>query len=72
MFPGCPVPGRRCDKDHRDRWSHGPTTEDNTACLCRRHHRAKHASFTLARAPDGSHRWTTRTGHNYTRPLLTG
>jgi hypothetical protein len=34
----------------------------NLAPLCRRHHRAKQAVFTVLRLPDGTTRWITRGG----------
>jgi hypothetical protein len=68
-FPGCTVPGERCDIDHREPWPHGPTTDTNCHCLCRRHHRAKQAYFTVALDPDtGDTIWTTPDGHQYRRP----
>jgi hypothetical protein len=39
--PGCRVPARRCDQDHRVPWPHGPTAADNLGPLCRRHHTMK-------------------------------
>jgi antitoxin (DNA-binding transcriptional repressor) of toxin-antitoxin stability system len=68
-FPGCTVPGERCDLDHREPWPHGPTTDTNCHCLCRRHHRAKQAYFTVELDPDtGDTLWTTPDGHQYRRP----
>ena len=61
-FPGCHQPAARTDKDHLIPWPAGPTTATNTHCLCRRHHRAKHAIFTVQRHPDGTTAWTTRGG----------
>jgi antitoxin (DNA-binding transcriptional repressor) of toxin-antitoxin stability system len=68
-FPGCTVPGERCDIDHREPWPHGPTTDTNCHCLCRRHHRAKQAYFTIELDPDtGDTIWTTPVGPQYRRP----
>jgi hypothetical protein len=68
-FPGCTVPGERCDLDHREPWPHGPTTDTNCHCLCRRHHRAKQAYFTIELDPDtGDTLWTTPDGRQYRRP----
>jgi hypothetical protein len=67
-FPGCTVPGERCDVDHREPWPHGRTSEANCHCLCRRHHRAKQAYFTVTVDPDGSTIWTTPDGRQYRRP----
>ncbi|WP_163620906.1 HNH endonuclease signature motif containing protein, partial [Microbacterium sp. B35-30] len=42
-FPGCRRPVRRCDIDHTIDHAHGgPTSHDNLAHLCRRHHVLKH------------------------------
>ena len=68
VYPGCGKPAQRTDKDHRIPWPLGTTSEDNTACLCRHHHRAKHAVFTLTRQADGTHTWTTRGGWQFHRP----
>jgi hypothetical protein len=62
VFPGCGRPARRTDKDHRIPWPAGPTSAANTDCLCRHHHRAKHAVFTVIRDPDGGYVWISR-GH---------
>ncbi|MEO6205264.1 MAG: HNH endonuclease signature motif containing protein [Mycobacteriales bacterium] len=62
IYPGCGRPARRCDKDHRNPWPGGATSAANGQCLCRHHHRAKQAVFTVTLQPDGSYRWATR-GH---------
>ncbi len=67
VFPGCGRLAADTDKDHRIPWPAGATSAANTACLCRRHHRAKHAVFTLTRHPDGTHTWTTRGGWRFHR-----
>ncbi|MGE5830382.1 MAG: DUF222 domain-containing protein, partial [Micromonosporaceae bacterium] len=42
--PGCRRRARRCDIDHIHDYAHGGhTIVSNLCCLCRRHHRAKHA-----------------------------
>ncbi|HEX5107168.1 MAG TPA: HNH endonuclease signature motif containing protein [Vicinamibacterales bacterium] len=53
-FPGCTA--RRCDAHHIEHWiDGGPTSLDNTALLCRTHHRAIHeGGFSLVREPDGT------------------
>ena len=66
VFPGCNR--RAVDLDHRIPWPLGPTSADNGECLCRRHHRAKHAIFAVVRNPDGSYTWTTRSGWRFHRP----
>ena len=67
-FPGCTVPGQRCDIDHRQPWPHGRTSEANCHCLCRRHHRGKQTYFTVELDEDGSTVWTTPDGRQYRRP----
>jgi hypothetical protein len=67
-FPGCTVPGERCDIDHREPWPHGPTDDANCHCLCRRHHRAKQTYFTVELDEDGSTVWTTPDGRKHRRP----
>ena len=69
VFPGCTVPGRYCDVDHREPWPHGPTDAQNCQCLCRRHHRAKQAYFSVTVDPETSDTiWTTPDGRQYRRP----
>ncbi|MCI2959340.1 HNH endonuclease [Agromyces atrinae] len=42
-FPGCNQPALTSDIDHTTDWQHGgPTTLDNLAHLCRKHHTLKH------------------------------
>jgi hypothetical protein len=60
VYPGCGKPARRTDKDHRTPWPAGATSAANGECLCRHHHRAKQAVFTVTLDPDGSYRWTSR------------
>ena len=60
VFPGCRRPARRTDLDHRDPWPRGSTSADNLQCLCRHHHRAKHAVFTVLADADGTIGWITR------------
>lgn len=69
-YPGCARPAVRCDLDHLLRWPWGPTCACNLHPLCRRHHRLKHSGhIRVHRLPDGSIRWTLRTGHvTITRP----
>jgi hypothetical protein len=62
VFPGCTRPARRTDVDHRLPWPLGLTDPDELQCLCRRHHRAKQAIFTVLTLPDGTIRWITRGG----------
>jgi hypothetical protein len=40
--PGCNIPAARCELDHTRPWAHdGPTSHDNLAHLCRKHHAFK-------------------------------
>ena len=69
-FPGCTVPGRYCDVDHREEWPRGGTHAGNCHVLCRRHHRAKQfyfADVTIDPAT-GDTLWTTFEGSTYRRP----
>jgi hypothetical protein len=67
VFPGCGRPARKTDKDHRRPWPEGGTSADNGECLCRHHHRAKHAVFTVLLDDDGSYLWITRGGWRFRR-----
>jgi hypothetical protein len=69
-FPHCTRAARRCDLDHRIRWTDGGTTsEANLHTLCRRHHRAKDEFGWAAAFTDDNHTtWTSPTGHTYIRP----
>ena len=68
VFPGCRMPARNCDLDHRRAWADGGhTTIKNLEPLCRHHHRVKHkAGWDLQRHPNGSYIWISRLGHRYT------
>ncbi len=68
VFPGCSRQARFTDDDHREPWPAGNTDTHNLQCLCRHHHRAKQACFRVIKLPNGTYRWTTRTGHTYDRP----
>lgn len=69
IFPGCRMPARNCDLDHRKPVSQGgPTHNDNVGPLCRHHHMGRHhAPWLLARKPNGDHTWTSPLGHDYVR-----
>lgn len=42
VFPGCNVPAKRCQLDHRIPFEEGgKTTPDNLYCLCQHHHNVK-------------------------------
>jgi hypothetical protein len=60
VFAGCDAPPEWCDVHHPVHWAHGgPTSCDNGALLCERHHTSCHeGGFTVARDP-GAARWRT-------------
>lgn len=62
---GCGQP--RADIDHTIRYPDGPTTADNLASLCRRHHRMKHTSnrWAVTHKANGTLEWTSPTGRRY-------
>ncbi len=74
MFPGCGVPAHNCDLDHATPWPAGHTHPGNLGPKCRTHHLIKtfetgENGWTDIQHPDGSHTWTSPTGHK-TRLLL--
>jgi hypothetical protein len=60
VFAGCDAPPEWCDVHHVVHWAHGgPTSCDNGALLCERHHTSCHeGGFTVRRDP-GTGRWHT-------------
>jgi Domain of unknown function (DUF222)/HNH endonuclease len=67
VFPGCRIPARDSDLDHRQAWSEsGPTHEDNLEPLCRHDHRLKHAGWKLDKLVNGEYLWTSPLGLKYT------
>jgi hypothetical protein len=60
VFAGCRAPAAWCDIHHVIHWVHGgPTSCENGALLCERHHTAVHeGGFTVARDP-GTATWHT-------------
>ena len=68
IFPGCRMPSKDCDLDHRLQWSErGPTCECNLVPLCRRHHRCRHRlGWGHRPLPRGDHLWISPLGHRYT------
>lgn len=60
-FFGCTMPATRCDLDHAvPHDQDGPTSGENLANLCRRHHRAKqHRAWTYVLDPDTGVAWWT-------------
>jgi hypothetical protein len=60
VFTGCTIPAAWCDVHHVIHWAHGgPTSCENGALLCERHHTAVHeGGFRVARDP-GTAVWHT-------------
>lgn len=60
VFAGCTAPASWCDVHHVQHWVYGgPTSCDNGALLCERHHTAVHeGGFQIARDP-GTANWHT-------------
>ncbi|HEY7468717.1 MAG TPA: DUF222 domain-containing protein [Acidimicrobiia bacterium] len=66
VFPGCRMPARDSDLDHRHAWSEGGPTDDlNLAPLCRHHHRLKHDRWELEMVTPGMFVWTSPLGLTY-------
>jgi len=62
-FPGCEVPARECDLDHRIPFPLGSTSAENLNALCRRHHRLKHdGGWRVEAGPGSALRWTSPQG----------
>ena len=59
VFTGCFAPTHWCDAHHLLEWElhDGPTSVENAALLCERHHTKVHHGFRIERQPDG--RWRT-------------
>ncbi|HVR77272.1 MAG TPA: DUF222 domain-containing protein [Acidimicrobiia bacterium] len=67
VFPGCRMPARDSDIDHRKAWTDGgPTQEDNLEPLCRHDHRLKHAGWKLEKTVTDEYLWTSPLGLKYT------
>ncbi|QDH10714.1 DUF222 domain-containing protein [Nocardioides dongxiaopingii] len=68
-FPHCRRPATRCDLDHITPHDlGGPTSTDNLAPLCRRHHRAKtHGRWRYTTTTPGTYHWTAPSGLTYRR-----
>ncbi|MEX1286905.1 MAG: DUF222 domain-containing protein [Acidimicrobiia bacterium] len=66
-FPGCRMPARRSDLDHRVPHAvGGPTRVDNLVPLCRFHHRGRHGGrWSYVIDPDGTIVWTSPLGRTY-------
>ncbi len=60
VFAGCDALPEWCDVHHVVHWAHGgPTSCDNGALLCERHHTACHEGGFMIRRTSGSARWHT-------------
>jgi len=76
-FPWCGRNARRCDLDHVVPYDHdpppgtdqpGPTSTDNLAPLCRRHHRLKtRGRWHYRMTRPGEFVWTSPLGHEFLR-----
>ena len=70
VFPWCTRRARTCDTDHVHAHSDGGATcTENTAPLCRRHHRLKthHSGWTYTTLEPGSYLWTSPHGYQFLR-----
>jgi hypothetical protein len=67
VHPGCRMPAINCDLDHTvDHARGGPTTVNNHAPLCRRHHLTKHKGrWNYRKLGRTTVEWTTPLGHTY-------
>lgn len=72
VFPWCTRPARRCDIDHVvPHADGGATATDNTAPLCRRHHRLKtHSPWTYTVIEPGTYLWSSPHGYQFLRDHL--
>ena len=56
VWPGCDRPPRWCDSHHQREWRlHAPTSVEESALLCGRHHKLRHGGWQLFRTQAG--RW---------------
>ena len=69
VHPWCTRPATSCDDDHCIPYDHGgPTSSDNIAPLCRRHHRTKtHRRWRYRFLRPGHYLWTSPGGLSYYR-----
>ncbi|HKT55918.1 MAG TPA: DUF222 domain-containing protein [Microbacterium sp.] len=67
-FPGCRRPATHCDLDHTTpAATGGPTSLQNLACLCPRHHTLKHhTDWHVRQHPGGILTWTSPTRRVHT------
>lgn len=62
-YPGCDTPAHWCDAHHLRHWADGgPTTLENAALLCPRHHQHVHTHRLLGEYRDGAVAWDIRPG----------
>jgi hypothetical protein len=69
IFPGCRMPARQCDLDHRIPWAERHETSTNgLAPGCRHDHvTVRHRiGWRYRPLPGGDHLWTSPLGHTYT------
>lgn len=60
VWPGCRMPARRSDLDHRIPWARGgPTTLGNLAPLCDKHHGLLDKGWIYQPTADGGHRFNS-------------
>ena len=60
VFAGCDAPPEWCDVHHVVHWAHGgPTSCDNGALVCERHHTSCHEGGFTIRRDRGTGRWHT-------------
>ncbi len=66
-YPGCVVSTGGAELDHIQPWAEGgPTTLDNLAPPCPKHHQQRHRTgWTYAPFGDADYLWTSRLGHEY-------
>ena len=69
VFPWCTRPARACESDHVIPHQHGgPTSTDNLAPLCKRHHRLKtHTTWRYTMIEPGTYLWSAPHGGTYLR-----
>lgn len=74
VFPGCRMPARDCDLDHRIAWAQGGKTRTpNLGPCCRHDHRIRHAAgWSYEVLPDGDITWRSALGHVYRTGSSTG
>lgn len=67
-FPTCNQPAQHCEYEHITPHLQGGTTfRCNGALACKRHNQCKiNTGWEYALNPNGTHTWTTNTGHTYT------